>query len=510
MSALAIDINDAFRIYQTPDGDAPALQGVTLHVPVGEILAIVGPSGSGKSTLLRILAGLERPDAGSVEVLGERPATMSRAALSRFRGRRLGVVEQHAEHSVSPDARCRDAVAVQLQILGEDAQAARRRADDILARVGLADVTRHRVRALSGGQRQRVAVAAAMAHGAELLLADEPTGELDARSADEVHRLIASLVREHGTTAVLVSHDDAVGSIADRVITIADGRFAAERAGPSGGVSLVVSASGWVQLPRELRARTGVGDRVDAISSADGLVLRGDGEPANITTPAPASDGLAGGTSEVIGRLDAVTVRYPGTQRPAVSGLTLELSAPSLAVMHGPSGSGKTTVLNLLAGLVAPTEGQSLVAGVDLATLNDDALADLRRDTIGMVEQDVGLVPFLTARENVAFGLAVRGRAGDGAVDEWLLRLGLAHRAAQRVERLSGGERQRVALARALVCRPRLLLVDEPTSRLDRTNAALITEVLADYARSACVLSATHDADLIARATTRIALTMED
>ncbi len=503
MSA-AISVTDVFRIYQTAEGDAPALQGVTLTVAPGEIVAIIGPSGSGKSTLLRIVAGDEHPDAGRAVVLGNPLRAMTPAALASFRAQELGVIDQYAERTIAPDATSRDAVAVQLQLLGTDRSAALARADELLARVGLASRVAQRVRDLSGGQRQRVAIAAAVAHRPKLLLADEPTGELDAVSAEAVHALIVHLVREEEATAVLVSHDPAIGSIADRVLTIADGRLAMEQG--AAGASLVVSPSGWVQLPERVRRDSGVAERVTVGQSDGGIILRGEGSHAPTTLLRSTAIPAGGADQPVIAELDAVTVQYGPGMPLAVNALSARLAAGTLTVVTGPSGSGKTTLVNVLCGQVRPTDGVCRVTGIDLETLDEDDLADLRRRTLAVVEQDIGLVPFLTIRENVAFGLALRGRDNDG-VDDLIDRLGLSHRADQRVERLSAGERQRVALARALAVGPQLVIIDEPTSRLDRSGADAVVDLIADVATNGlCVVCATHDPALIARADHRIDL----
>lgn len=502
----AVAISELFRVYQTPDGDAPALQGVSLSIARGEVLSVIGPSGSGKSTLLRVIAGVERPDAGTAFVLGEQPARMSPRALADFRRTRLGIVEQHAEQSVSPDASCRDAVALQLMLLGHHHTDARRVADGLLDKVGLGELTNRRVGSLSGGQRQRVAVAAAMAHRPELLLADEPTGELDAASAHAVYEAIRTLVVESGATAVIVSHDAAAATVADRSVTISDGRFSSEQHGGSSRNALVVGPGGWVRLPPELRAAAALGERAEAEATGDGITLRPIGAvvagvPATRRT-APVGDRVPGA---VVAELVAVTKSYG--DEPLFPPLSAILRAGTLTAITGGSGSGKTTLLKILTGLVRPTTGTCRVDGTDLASLDTTELAALRRRAIAVVDQDVGLVPFLTARENVAFGLTLRER-DEGDVEPWLIRLDLARRMDQRVERLSAGERQRVALARALAIAPELLLVDEPTSRLDRRNAEQVAHLLAEVTaeQQVCTVCATHDVAVEALAHARLRL----
>jgi ABC-type lipoprotein export system ATPase subunit len=177
-----------------------------------------------------------------------------------------------------------------------------------------------------------------------------------------------------------------------------------------------------------------------------------------------------------------------------------------MTAVTGRSGSGKSTLLRVLAGLVRPEAGVVTVAGELVTGLGSAEAAAFRRRHVGLVSQDAGLVGHLSAAENVELALAVRGRDGDPR--EWLMRLGLEHRIDQRVERLSAGERQRVAIARALAGAPGLVLVDEPTSRLDQVNAAVVGRLLADAARlhGATVVVATHDPVVMAQADDRIDL----
>src|SRR5581483_2979756 len=173
-------------------GAVAALRGLSLRVERGEVVVVLGPSGAGKTTLLRVLAGLEPLSAGTACVGGVDVTSLRRRAAA-FRARRLGLVDQHYVRSLSPDLTCRETVALQLRLLGEGRRSADRRALDLLERVGLRDRADARPAALSGGEQQRVAVCAAIVHRPQLLLADEPAGELDADNAATVYRLLGEL-----------------------------------------------------------------------------------------------------------------------------------------------------------------------------------------------------------------------------------------------------------------------------------------------------------------------------
>jgi ABC-type lipoprotein export system ATPase subunit len=496
----AVEARDVFRVYSTPEGDAAALQGLTLSVEEREVLVVLGPSGSGKSTLLRILSGLDRPSAGLVSVFGRDVGKLRGRRLAEYRSGLLGYVEQHYSRSLDSDLTARGLVALQLGLAGAEAAAREKRADELLERVGLADKRLSRPGELSGGEQQRIAVCAALAHRPKLLLADEPTGELDAVTAALVYELIGELAREEGCTTVVVSHDVESTSIADRIVRVRDGRVS-EEAARSGDETLVVARGGWLRLPEELLARAGIGERARAELAGRGIVVT----PAGPAAPAAdAVDAPAPPAPTVDGRLVAEvrglqkSYGQGAQERVVFAGLNASFTTGRLVAVTGPSGSGKTTLLHLLAGVAEADAGDVAVFGQRMADLDREARAALRRDHVAVIGQDPGMTPFLSARENVELGLALRGIGADEAHEralEALARVGLAERAEQRAARLSAGERQRVAIARAVAAGAGLLLADEPTARLDEANALAVGALFSRLAREAgaAVVVATHD-----------------
>jgi len=209
-----------------------ALAGVSLAVAAGEFLVITGPSGCGKTTLLNVLAGMDRPSAGEV-VLGDVPySTLSEDGLSALRRERLGYVFQF--HNLLPHLTALENVALPLRFRGWDPARARERAREVLEEVGLGARLHHRPGQLSGGEQQRVAIARAVAHDPDLVLADEPTGNLDSRGAGLVADLFARINRR-GRTLIVVSHDGALVERAGRVLAMRDGRVLSAGDGPAAG-----------------------------------------------------------------------------------------------------------------------------------------------------------------------------------------------------------------------------------------------------------------------------------
>jgi ABC-type lipoprotein export system ATPase subunit len=493
----AVEVEDAFRIYDSGDRATVALQGLDLTIEQGEIVVALGPSGAGKSTLLRVLAGLEQLSAGSVRSVGTELTRLDAAGAAAYRAAHVGLLDQHYARSLSPDLTCRHTVALQLELLGAAPSESRPVADELLARVGLSDRADEPPGNLSGGEQQRVAVCAAVAHRPGLLLADEPAGELDADNATLVYGLLGELVHAVGATALIVSHDAAAASIADRLVYIRDGRIV-EQSLPGGRPALVISRRGWARLPHTPMA-AGKARFAEIEQHGDRIVLNPvDPELVGETTvpseeaPAEPSRGAPG---EIAARVEGIERHYG--ERVVLSGFTRNFNQGVLTALVGRSGSGKTTLLHMIAGLDRPDAGEVMVAGERLGGLDRAGLADVRRREIALVTQEPGLIPYLTSSENVGLGARLRGGGGDAR--EALLAVGLGERLDQRVSNLSAGERERVAIARALAADARVLLVDEPTARLDEENARAVGALLlaAAHQRGLAVICATHDPVLI-------------
>jgi energy-coupling factor transport system ATP-binding protein len=500
---------DLFKVHRTAEGDAAALQGLTVDAAPGEMLAVLGPSGSGKSTLLRILAGLERPSAGTAVVAGLDIGRLSAARRAAARRALIGFVGQHAERALSPALTVAEAVALPLRLRGETATEAAGRAGELLDHVGLADAGAARAYDLSGGERQRAAVCAAIAHRPSVVLADEPTGELDADSAGAVLRLLRALA-DDGATVVLATHDPIGASTAHRLVRIRDGRVSSEN-----DHEVVIGRGGWLHIPEHLLARAGIADRA-AVEARDGAVrltpprgLADTPAAARATSAGPVVADPAIVLPAVPAAVRAVHKAY--RSRIVFRGLDARFAPGALSAVVGRSGSGKSTLLRMLAGLERPDGGDVEVGGEPLHGKGREELAALRRLRIGVVGQEPRLAPFLSAEEHVALAPALAGVDRDVARDlagRWLVAVGLGDRAGQRVGRLSAGERQRVVIARAFAAGRSVLLVDEPTSRLDESNAAAIAELLAAAAHvhGATVVCATHDPVLADAADVQIAL----
>lgn len=227
-----IHIEGLTKRYGEGDTAVDALKGVDMKVAPGEVVGLIGPSGSGKSTLLNLIGLLDRPSAGRLCIDGDETSTLPEAAITRLRGQRIGFVFQH--HLLISAFTALENVMMPLLVdRGRPDAAMRARAAELLAGVGLADRAEHPASKLSGGQQQRVAIARALAMRPALVLADEPTGNLDTHTADDIFALLREVNRREGTSFLIVTHDPRLAARCDRIIELVDGRIVSDRPNPA-------------------------------------------------------------------------------------------------------------------------------------------------------------------------------------------------------------------------------------------------------------------------------------
>ena len=223
-----IRMQDVVKTYRQGDAQVHALANLTIDVPQGQFLSIMGPSGSGKSTMLQLVGGLDQPDSGTIEVEGQSLAKLSDDELTLYRRRKVGFVFQF--FNLLPTLSAEENVALPLLLDGKRMRDVSARVEGLLGRVGLAARRKHRPDALSGGEMQRVAIARALVVEPVLLLADEPTGNLDSKTGEEILHLIRETAEEYRQTVIMVTHDARAAGYGDRIVTLTDGRIVSDRA----------------------------------------------------------------------------------------------------------------------------------------------------------------------------------------------------------------------------------------------------------------------------------------
>jgi ABC-type lipoprotein export system ATPase subunit len=278
MSAQLVVCEGLVHIYKARDIEAVALQGLDLTVGQGEVVAIVGRSGSGKTTLMNILAGIEKPTAGAASVAGYDLTRMEEGERDTYRHEVVGYVLQRSQANLTPELSAIENVVLPMRAGGSGER--RRRARELVDAMAIGPLANRRPAELSGGEAQRLAVAIAMANEPRLLLADEPTAELDQGTAGQLLSDLRSLLRARGTTAVMVTHDSNVEQHANRVIQIRDGRTSTEtrwRPAEQGMIPdevLILDRAGRLQLPKTFVERLGLRGRVRAHVEGDEVRLR--------------------------------------------------------------------------------------------------------------------------------------------------------------------------------------------------------------------------------------------
>ncbi len=275
------------QIFQVANIEVLALQGLDLTVQKGELVGVVGASGSGKTTLLNVLGGLVRPSAGKVLVDGQNLLKMSSRELDDYRQLQVGFVWQQGTRNLVSYLSALENVKLPATMAGVVGREVHQQAEDLLELVGLGDRRNHKPAQLSGGEQQRVAIAVALVNQPKLLLADEPTGELDSVTAEQVYKTFQVLNQELGLTVLIVSHDPEIARYVGRVVAIRDGKTATETVRRRNHQTdqhaaneehfeelIVLDSAGRLQIPRELREQVGLNTRAHLEMTDDGILIR--------------------------------------------------------------------------------------------------------------------------------------------------------------------------------------------------------------------------------------------
>jgi ABC-type lipoprotein export system ATPase subunit len=516
-----IRLDRVYKIHEVANVGVAALGGVSLEVGRGEFAAIVGPSGAGKSTILNLIGGVDIPTAGLVSVAGTDLSELTAADLSEYRRVMVGFLWQGTTKNLIPYLTVAQNAELPLLLAGvRSAASRRRRTGYLLELLGLADRASHLPAMLSGGEQQRAGLVVALGHDPAVVLADEPTAEIDAEGADQVVKALRAACTELGSTVVMATHDLVAASKTDVTFRLIDGRIR----GPAGRASL--DSSGRIALPEAAASLLGPaaseleveleGDEIrirgiqETIDYQPAGMAGGDGAAARWRAPATAASARtisgAPAASTPAKHAQAALLSAEGLHRTYGQGATsttalqdvaLQLAPGELVVVIGPSGSGKSTLLGIIGGFEPPDSGSVNWHDRLLAELSAAEIARRRASEFGMVFQSLGLFPALTARENVYLPLLISGADPDTAAvaaDRWIRRLGLQDRAEHRLFELSLGQQQRIAVARALAPDPDIVLADEPTAELDHEAANVVIQALREVSqRGGGVILASHD-----------------
>ncbi|HLI71229.1 MAG TPA: ATP-binding cassette domain-containing protein [Ktedonobacteraceae bacterium] len=455
--------------YFTHQGEIiKAVDGVSFTFTEQQFVTIMGPSGSGKSTLLYVLGGMDRATSGELMVDGVDVVRLSEWQEPQFRRLKLGFVFQ--SFHLLPNLTALENVMLPMQLAGGPyREQMRDRARSLLVEVGISEDMHHRKPSkLSGGQQQRVAIARALANDPKVILADEPTGDLDSRASKRIIELLKKLAVQ-GKTVIVVTHDRSIARVADVRLEMRDGKIS--------------------PMPRYIGA---------AESAKRMTVPKKPLEEREVTVVAEGLSKYFADRGRVLKAVDEATFSFTEQQ---------------FITITGPSGAGKSTLLYVLSGMDKATKGEVLVDGVDVRRLKGRKQTRFRREKVGFVFQSFHLLPYLTALENVMLPMQLLGGKSQAEMRDrarsLLFQVGInENRINYKPERLSGGQQQRVAIARALANDPKVILADEPTGDLDSLSSKRIIELLKTLAEehNKTVIVVTHDRGIARDADVRLEL----
>lgn len=483
---VAVEMSNVSFSY--PDAGAPALRDVSLEIESGSLLLVAGPTGSGKSTLLRAVNGLVPHFSGGS--FAGRVCTEGRDTLEhppRYLADVVAFVPQEVQASFVLD-RVEDEVAYAMENLAIEPRVMRRRVEEVLDIVGIEPLRRRRVDSLSGGERQRVAIAAALAPGAQILLLDEPTSQLDPQGAEDVLNVLQRLVHDLGYTVVLAEHRlDRVATYADTALGCLDGSVTPGtvpdildllQAGPP--VTRLGRLLGWKPPPLTVR---------DARAAASTLHLP---EPDSARAGCSVSSSDRGDDAVLV--CTDLGADYDGVV--ALRDVSLSFSKGEVVSLVGRNGAGKSTLLRCLAGLHPPSVGQVRFLGRPPRTGRDVALCPQSPET---------LLFSPTVREEVA--VTMRSSGSSRAVDDYLDELGLRELSQRHPRDVSAGQRLLVAVAAVAATEAPVILLDEPTRGLDPESKSMLAAILGTWSRHGrVVILATHDVELAAELAHRVVM----
>lgn len=479
-----------------PNSAAPALSEVSLHVPNGSFTLVVGPSGSGKSTLLRALNGLVPHFTGGVvgghvRVAGMNPIALGPQSMSM----QVGFVFQDTDAQFVTD-RVEDEIAFTLENAALPRTDMRVRLEEALDMLELAHLRRRRIDTLSGGQKQRVAIASALALRPNILALDEPTSQLDPKSAEDVLQALLRLNHDLGLTIVLSEHRlervvpfvDQIAHLAARGerLEVGDPRSILMHTAAAPAVVRLARRFGWQPLPLNVK----------------------EGRPFAAATDVPprSPNTPDAGPGDALVRIADLDAGYDGA--PVLHDVSFTLHGRQMTAVLGRNGSGKSTLLKTIIGLMRPTRGRVILEGRDVTRATVAAIAS----QVAYVPQDPNTLLFAdTVADELRITLRNHGLpATDDRIAATLAQFDLTELSSAYPRDLSTGERQRVALAALCVTRPRVLLLDEPTRGLDHDARQHLVRHLRDMRDDgAAILLVTHDVELAAALADRVILLSE-
>ncbi|RLI69771.1 hypothetical protein DRO91_01975 [Candidatus Heimdallarchaeota archaeon] len=516
------------KIYPNPKlgRSIVALSGCDLAVEESSFVSIIGPSGAGKSTLLRILSGLEQPTSGKVNVLSQDIDLLTPKKLYQFRLQNIGFLNQMPHYNLFPELSVEQNLLIPLRLLGESREKGKKVVEDALERMEIKHLSQHRAKQLSMGESMRVSLAVALITNPPILLADEPTGQLDKKNTQVILELLKAINQQEGTTILVVSHDPVYFSVVSESFLIFNGRLGAvytqedlnehllegEQEKENQTKEIFVShidSFSYLFLPNRIKELLALDKKVKFVIDYEikkVFLENPQGSEAFKEVEHPQFVKISGfhpkkhkkGVTPILECKNLQKWYHSPNDQLILDGINLQLLPSELVFLIGPSGSGKTTFLNILSGMDLDFNGSLELFGKAISSSNQSLVEKVRAQKMYYLSQYVNLYPSMTLDENLNYFLNVHKTQKERAFYEkdFLLHfLTLDEITDQDVAKFSLGERKRASFLLGLLQAPEILLLDEPTANLDEMNKHKVMSLLVDYimGTGASAIVVTHD-----------------
>ena len=486
---IIIQMQDVVKTYKTGDAPFVALNHVNIDIQQGEFLGITGKSGAGKTTLLNMISGVSELTSGNIlfHWVGNGSSspsisinTLNEDKLALWRGEKLGVIFQSFE--LMPTLSLVENVMLPPDFLGAyQPLISKKRALELLDLVEIADHANKIPAHISGGQKQRVAIARALVNDPQLIIADEPTGNLDSVTAETIFQIFEKLV-DQGKTIVMVTHDESFAPRFSRRLQIADGVVSSPAGNGSGPVGTLATSP--------------------ALVSKQAQVLLDGADPCGEDHSSPTINHQE--TPAIVLRDVEKVYENAAGKFVALKSIKLQLNYGQFVSIVGKSGSGKSTFLNMITGIDHPTAGEVIIGNENIYKMSESKRALWRGRNMGVVFQFFQLLPTLTLLENTMLPMDYCNlypfyERPDRAM-ELLKVVGLEDQAHKLPMAVSSGQQQGAAIARSLATNPSIILADEPTGNLDSRAADNVLNLFESLAKQGkTVLIVTHDPSITQR-----------